>query len=199
MHEVDIMTRFVAVCGMPGSGKSVLSETARRLQWSIRTMGDVVRSEVERLGLDHSAEVTGRVATNLRESHGPTVIADRLAVQINEDLVDGRDVLVDGVRSQVELDRLTQIVGQRPLLIAVTADDSIRWQRLKQRGRPEDGSIESLQARDQREIGFGLAEVITLADVVWCNVDDDVETAQHDAESLLTSETFHFSGEEVQD
>ena len=46
------MTRFVAVCGMPGSGKSVLSETARRLQWSIRTMGDVVRSEVERLGLE---------------------------------------------------------------------------------------------------------------------------------------------------
>jgi len=162
-------------------------------------MGDVVRSEVERLGLDHSAEVTGRVATDLRESHGSTVIADRLAIQINEDLMAGRSVLVDGVRSPVELKRLAQIVGRRPLLIAVTADASIRWQRLKERGRPEDGSIESLQARDQREIGFGLAEVITLADIVWCNVDDDVENAQHDAESLLTSEIFNLTGEEVQD
>ena len=193
------MTRFVAVCGMPGSGKSIISDTARRLQWSIRSMGDVVRSEVERLGLDHSAEVTGRVATDLRESHGLTVIADRLAIQINEDLMAGRSVLVDGVRSPVELKRLTQIVGLRPLLIAVTADASIRWQRLKERGRPEDGSIESLQARDQREIGFGLAEVITLADIVWCNVDDDVENAQRDAESLLTSEIFNLTGEEVQD
>ena len=193
------MTQFVAVCGMPGSGKSIISDTARRLQWSIRSMGDVVRSEVERLGLDHSAEVTGRVATDLRESHGLTVIADRLAIQINEDLMAGRSVLVDGVRSPVELKRLTQIVGLRPLLIAVTADASIRWQRLKERGRPEDGSIESLQARDQREIGFGLAEVITLADIVWCNVDDDVENAQHDAESLLTSEIFNLTGEEVQD
>ena len=193
------MTQFVAVCGMPGSGKSIISDTARRLQWSIRSMGDVVRSEVERLGLDHSAEVTGRVATDLRESHGLTVIADRLAIQINEDLMAGRSVLVDGVRSPVELKRLTQIVGLRPLLIAVTADASIRWQRLKERGRPEDGSIESLQARDQREIGFGLAEVITLADIVWCNVDDDVENAQRDAESLLTSEIFNLTGEEVQD
>ncbi len=193
------MTRFVAVCGMPGSGKSIISDTARRLQWSIRSMGDVVRSEVERLGLDHSAEVTGRVATDLRESHGLTVIADRLAIQINEDLMAGRSVLVDGVRSPVELKRLAQIVGRRPLLIAVTADASIRWQRLKERGRPEDGSIESLQARDQREIGFGLAEVITLADIVWCNVDDDVENAQRDAESLLTSEIFNLTGEEVQD
>ena len=193
------MTRFVAVCGMPGSGKSIISDAARRLQWSIRSMGDVVRSEVERLGLDHSAEVTGRVATDLRESHGLTVIADRLAIQINEDLMAGRSVLVDGVRSPVELKRLTQIVGLRPLLIAVTADASIRWQRLKERGRPEDGSIESLQARDQREIGFGLAEVITLADIVWCNVDDDVENAQRDAESLLTSEIFNLTGEEVQD
>ncbi len=193
------MTRFVAVCGMPGSGKSIISDAARRLQWSIRSMGDVVRSEVERLGLDHSAEVTGRVATDLRESHGLTVIADRLAIQINEDLMAGRSVLVDGVRSPVELKRLAQIVGRRPLLIAVTADASIRWQRLKERGRPEDGSIESLQARDQREIGFGLAEVITLADIVWCNVDDDVENAQRDAESLLTSEIFNLTGEEVQD
>jgi len=111
----------------------------------------------------------------------------------------GRSVLVDGVRSPVELKRLAQIVGRRPLLIAVTADASIRWQRLKERGRPEDGSIESLQARDQREIGFGLAEVITLADIVWCNVDDDVENAQRDAESLLTSEIFNLTGEEVQD
>ena len=193
------MTRFVAVCGMPGSGKSIISDTAHRLQWSIRSMGDVVRSEVERLGLDHSAEVTGRVATDLRESHGLTVIADRLAIQINEDLMAGRSVLVDGVRSPVELKRLAQIVGRRPLLIAVTADASIRWQRLKERGRPEDGSIESLQARDQREIGFGLAEVITLADIVWCNVDDDVENAQRDAESLLTSEICNLTGEEVQD
>ena len=193
------MARFVAVCGMPGSGKSIISDTAHRLQWSIRSMGDVVRSEVERLGLDHSAEVTGRVATDLRESHGLTVIADRLAIQINEDLMAGRSVLVDGVRSPVELKRLAQIVGRRPLLIAVTADASIRWQRLKERGRPEDGSIESLQARDQREIGFGLAEVITLADIVWCNVDDDVENAQRDAESLLTSEIFNLTGEEVQD
>ena len=193
------MNRFVAVCGMPGSGKSIISETARRLQWSIRTMGDVVRSEVERLGLDHSPEVTGRVAVDLRESHGPTVIADRLAAQIKEDLIANHDVLVDGIRSPVELERLTQVVGHRPLLIGVTADDSIRWQRLKERGRPEDGSIESLQARDQREIGFGLGEVIASADILWCNVDDDVETAQHDAESLLTSEVFHLTGEVMQD
>ncbi|HJN55511.1 MAG TPA: AAA family ATPase [Candidatus Poseidoniales archaeon] len=193
------MTRFVAVCGMPGSGKSILSETARRLQWSIRTMGDVVRSEVERLGLDHSPEVTGRIAVGLRKSHGPTVIADRLASLINEDLMANRDVLVDGIRSPVEIERLTQVVGSRPLLIAVTADDSMRWQRLKERGRPEDGSIESLQARDQREIGFGLGEVIASADILWCNVDEDVETARHDAESLLISGAFHLMGEELQD
>ncbi len=184
------MTRFVAVCGMPGSGKSILSETARNLHWSIRTMGDVIRSEVERQGLDHSPEITGRVALELRDCYGPTVVADRLATHIKDDLSENQHVLVDGIRSPVEIARLGEIVGHRPFLIAVIADENTRWHRLKNRGRPEDGSVESLQARDERELGFGLGEVISSADMLWNNADGDIEKARHDAVSLLTSEVF---------
>jgi len=49
-------------------------------------------------------------------------------------------------------------------IIAVIIDDDIRIERLSNRRRPDDpNTLEDLRERDQREIAFGLNEVIDAA------------------------------------
>jgi dephospho-CoA kinase len=49
-------------------------------------------------------------------------------------------------------------------IVAVMVDDNIRYERLSKRARPDDPkTLEDLRERDQREISFGLNEVINSA------------------------------------
>jgi len=86
-------------------------------------MGDVIRAaECRRRGLD-PAEHHGRMAGTLREEEGDDAIATRTLPLIREAAADGeRDtVLVDGLRSTVELERFREAFGDDFTLVAVRA------------------------------------------------------------------------------
>jgi len=90
------------------------------------------------------------MAGTLREEEGDDAIATRTLPLIREAAADGeRDtVLVDGLRSTVELERFREAFGDDFTLVAVRAPFEIRAERLDDRGRDEsDSDLEALRER----------------------------------------------------
>jgi dephospho-CoA kinase len=164
----------IGTVGLPGSGKGEAAAVVREEGIPVVTMGDVIRQECRDRGLD-PAEAHGSVAVALREEHGPAAIADRSLPLIRDRLSedDTDTVLVDGLRSGVELDRFEEAFGDAFLLVSIEAPAELRRERIDDRGRDKDETEggEGLEARDERELGFGMGDAMDRADVVVENVD----------------------------
>jgi dephospho-CoA kinase len=162
----------IGIVGLPGSGKSEAATVAAEKGVPVVTMGDVIRVECRERGLDPATD-HGAVAKALREENGPGAIAER-ALPIIEDERAGHDtVMVDGIRSDVEVEAFRDAFGDEFVLVEVHAPFEVRAERLDLRGRDasaEEGG-ESLEARDERELGFGMGEAMEMADVTIDNTD----------------------------
>jgi dephospho-CoA kinase len=160
----------IGTVGLPGSGKGEAANVAREQGVPVVTMGDVIRQECRDRGLDPET-YHGRIAQALREENGPAAIAERSLPMIEAELEAHDTVLVDGLRSGVELDVFRERFGEDFFLVSIEAPFDVRRERLLERGRDklegEDG--ESLEARDERELGFGMSEAMERADVTIDN------------------------------
>ena len=159
--------QVIATVGLPGSGKSEAATVAREAGIPVVTMGDVVRQETKDRGLD-PAKDHGMVATALREEDGPAAIAKRSLPMIENRLEKTDVVLVDGIRSDVEVECFEDRFGESFTLISIEAPFDVRAERLDARGRDlsEADGGEGLSSRDDRERGFGMDEAMDRADVV---------------------------------
>jgi dephospho-CoA kinase len=157
--------RVIGTVGLPGSGKGEAAAVARERGIPVVTMGDVIRRECRARGLD-PADHHGEVAQALREEDGPLAIAER-SLPLIRDALEGSEtetVLVDGLRSGAEAERFEEAFGEDFLLVAVEAPFEVRKERLGVRAR-DNADAESLEIRDERELGFGMGEAIERADV----------------------------------
>jgi len=172
--------------GLPGSGKSEAAAVARELQIPVVTMGDVIRAECRERGLDPATE-HGTVAKALREEHGEDAIAQQSLPHIEDALVDHDTVVVDGIRSGVEVDRFEAAFGDAFTLVSIEAPFETRAERLELRGRDAGGDDggETLDERDQRELDFGMGEAIDRADVTVEN-DGTLEAFRESIRTILT-------------
>ena len=178
----------IGTVGLPGSGKSEAARVAEELDIPVVTMGDVIRQECRDRGLDPATH-HGEIAQALREENGPAAVAERSLPIIENALADSETVLVDGIRSDVEVAAFEDAFGDDFTLVSIEAPFEMRAERLELRGRDagaEDGG-ESLQERDRRELDFGMGEAMNQADVV---VENDGSLAEfHDrVRTLLTDE-----------
>jgi len=164
--------RVIGTVGLPGSGKGEAAAVAREAGIPVVTMGDVIREACRERGLD-PAQHHGAVATALREEEGPDAVARRCLPRIRAALDDGDGdagtagtVLVDGLRSTVEAERFREAFGDAFRLVAIEAPFDLRAERLADRGRDAtDADREALRERDERELDFGMGELIEAADV----------------------------------
>ncbi|WP_394740669.1 AAA family ATPase [Natronococcus roseus] len=162
----------IGTVGLPGSGKGEAATVAREEGIPVVTMGDVVRQETADRGLD-PAKDHGGVAQALREENGPAAIAERSLPMIDDRLEDHEAVLVDGLRSGVEVDTFEDRFGDAFTLVSIEAPFDVRAERIDARGRDagaNDGG-EPLEKRDERERGFGMDDAMDRADVVIENTD----------------------------
>jgi dephospho-CoA kinase len=159
----------IGIVGLPGSGKSEAAAVAREAGIPVVTMGDVIREACRERGLD-PAEHHGRVAHALREENGSGAIAERSLPLIERAREDSSTVLVDGIRSGVEVERFEEAFGETFTLVAIEAPFELRAERVDSRGRDAEGG-ESLRARDERERGFGMDAAIERADRRIANTD----------------------------
>jgi dephospho-CoA kinase len=157
--------KVIGTVGLPGSGKGEAAAVAREEGVPVVTMGDVIREECRRRGLD-PAEHHGEIARALREEDGPAAIAERSVPLIESALESADLVVVDGLRSGVELDCFEAAFGDEFVLASIEAPFQIRAERLLDRAR-DDSDVDraALEAREERELGFGMGEAIERADV----------------------------------
>ncbi len=157
----------VGLAGMPGSGKSVVVDTARELGYAVVVMGDVVRQETTKRGLELTPQNVGKVMLELRAEGGNYVIAQKCIPKIAEQT--SHKVLVDGLRSLYESDIFKENFVKFNL-IAVHASPEMRFSRLSNRHRSDDPTEwKAFKERDMRELGVGLGNVIAMAQQIIVN------------------------------
>jgi len=159
---------------MPGSGKSVVSRVADSLGMKVVRMGDVIRNEAQIRN-----EPPGKVAVELRQEYGEFVIAERCVETIKNSSTsesshkstDRRSqlFLVEGIRSPWEVQIFKRNFPNFKV-IAIHSSPKTRYIRLKKRMRSDDSAeITEAKKRDQRELKFGIGEVIASADYMVVN------------------------------
>jgi dephospho-CoA kinase len=167
-----MMTRVVAVCGMPGSGKGEFAALLEAAGIPVVSMGDMIRAEVRLRGLDEAPHVFGEVAADLRAKHGEDVLAVRLCDRVDELLDHHALVLIEGLRGTAEDAVFSARWAEDYRTVAIVADADLRFERIQHRGRSEDGDREAFETRNQRELGWGLDVVMAEADDVLSNQAD---------------------------
>ena len=167
--------RVIGTVGLAGSGKGEFATVAEEMGVPVITMGDVIRGECRDRGLD-PAEHHGRVAQDLRAENGPAAVAEASLPHIEAALKDDDAVLVDGIRSDDEVDAFEERFGDRFTLVSIETPFEVRERRLGERGRDNVGENgEGLAERDERELGFGLGAAMERADVTIENTGTLVE------------------------
>ncbi|MFW3146624.1 MAG: AAA family ATPase [Thermoplasmatota archaeon] len=171
---------------MPGSGKGEVSLIASQKGVPVFSMGDVVREFFSRNCPERDPIETGIYADMERKRHGKEIWAGRLI-----DTIDAQDdpsvtlVMIDGLRSRNEANLFRSHWGANFRIMAVHSSPEKRFRRLLERGRSDDPKDrKKFDERDQRELIWGLGEVIALADIVLVN-EEDLDTFHRSVEELL--------------
>jgi dephospho-CoA kinase len=178
----------VGIVGLPGSGKSEAAAVAETLGVPVVVMGDIIREACRERGLDPATD-HGQVARALRAENGPAAIAEASLPAIRTALADTGTVVVDGIRSDVEVACFEAAFGEAFTLVSIEAPFETRAERLDLRGRDagvEEGG-EALADRDERELKFGMGEAMDRADVTVENT-GSLDAFRERITELLTGE-----------
>ena len=172
--------KLLVVTGMPGSGKEEFVDVSKQMGFDVVRMGDVVRMEASRRGIPLDDRSVGRFAHSERETNGYDVWAERTVPFIKKEMT-----VIDGCRGEAELEVFKMVFGKNVTVVAIHAPPSVRYERLRARNRkdaPEDWK--QFSERDNRELGWGLGILISLADQMIVNEGTLEEFRMH-AEELL--------------
>ena len=173
--------KLIVVAGMPGAGKEEFLNVARDMDIPFLRMGDLVRELYPKRGDEDRDLTLGQFANIERERHGYNIWAKRALERMSGDIY-----LIDGCRS------MDEVMAYRSLsddvnIIAIHAPPRIRYDRLVKRQRDDaPRNVEEFDARDSREMGWGLANVIALSDHLIVN-DGSLEKFREEASAYLRS------------
>ncbi len=150
MHEQPSARFALVVVGMCGSGKSSVAAHLSRRGWPVVRFGDITMRELALRSLPVSETNERLVREELRAARGMDAYAQILLPIIRDHLSRGPLVL-DGLYSWSEYKYLFQHLGERLVVLAVTAPRAVRYARLA--ARPERRlSAEEALSRDIAEI-----------------------------------------------
>lgn len=199
--------KIIGFVGLPGSGKGEASRVARQQGLAVLVMGDVIRQEAARQGLEATDVNLGRVGCALREVEGPEAVARRILQKARAS--GEKTVVVDGLRSREEADYFASQAEEFHLVeICAPAEERLRW--LRARGRPDDpgsglcGADEldqdekiisscgepdgqaaaALEQRECREMGWGMCQAMEAASLKLRN-NGSLEEFRENARKLL--------------
>jgi len=200
--------KIIGFVGLPGSGKGEASLIARQQGLAVLVMGDVIRQEAARQGLEPTDQNLGRIGNALRAADGPDAVAKKIyeiALAAGKDLV-----VVDGLRSAEEADFFRAHADEFHLVeVCAPVEARLKW--LAARGRPDDPGKSSanecrqtdadariissckepdrqaaaaLEQRECREMGWGMSQAMKIADLKLRN-DGNLDDFRGDVKRLL--------------
>lgn len=127
------MNKLVAVVGMSGTGKSVITDYLESINWKKLYFGGITYKLMEEAGIERTADGKSEkeFREKLREEHGPECYAKFLEPDILEAIKNG-NVVLDGLYSWYEYKYLIEKFPQL-ILICVVTDKKLRYERVAQR------------------------------------------------------------------
>ncbi|MEM2240356.1 MAG: AAA family ATPase [Candidatus Bathyarchaeia archaeon] len=157
----------IGLAGYPGSGKTLLASEAVKRGIPVLNMGDVVREEALRRGLQPTRENMTLLMWRLRSEEGPLAVAKRILEKsrcFREHMI-----VVDGLRTIDEMSFFRENF-KKFILVVVDASKEERFKRLSKRGRSDDPKdIQDLEDRDRAEDALGLSELLKKGDKIILN------------------------------
>jgi len=140
----------VGIVGMPGSGKTILSQKFVDKGWNSVYFGSVTLNELDKRKLEYNQQNEKSVREELRSKYGIDAYAKILMPQI-ESLSKAAPLVLDGLYSWSEYKYLKSKLNDQLTIIAVVTNSELRYSRLKNRiKRPLD--LEEAVSRDYAEI-----------------------------------------------
>lgn len=145
------MNKLIAVVGMSGSGKSIVTDYLEKSGWTKLYFGGITYKLMNEAGIERTPDGKSEkeFREELRRKHGLEFYAKYFENDIREELKNN-NVVLDGLYSWQEYKHL---IGKFPnlKLICVIADKKIRYERVGTRpNRPFDK--EAIEYRDISEI-----------------------------------------------
>ena len=173
---------------MPGAGKSSVACFLKEKGFMVVTMGDVIREEAKRQGLEPTDVNLGKMMLKLRQDLGPgavgQIVLQKLARDDDNNNNNSSNVVVDGIRSVAEVEVLKKVGHVR--LLAIHASQDTRFKHLRKRGRADAPSdSDEFSGRDKRELSVGVSEAIALANEMISNNDLTLEQLKLQAYSIV--------------
>lgn len=156
---------LIVIAGMPGAGKEEFVSVAQMRGYHVVRMGDVVREFAAQTAAGVNDRGVGGFANEERQKHGYDIWAKRCV-----DRVESERTIIDGSRGIMELKVYQGRFGKDIRLVAIHSSPPTRYPRLVRRARqdaPKD--LAEFDARDERELSWGLGSLIALADVMIVN------------------------------
>ncbi len=140
---------ILGLAGLNGAGKGEVVRFLEARSFYAYSLSDVIRDELREKGVDETRERMIEAGNAIRTAHGPGGLAHALADRLLPD----RNYVVDSIRHPAEVEVLrSQTTSFR--LIWVSAEESVRLERLRSRGRGGDpGTLEELRRLEGRELG----------------------------------------------
>jgi len=172
--------KILVTTGMPGSGKEEFLRCCQARGAMVVRMGDIVRAKAKEFGLDSSDSSIGTLANEERKRFGMDIWAKRTVPYVGGDLV-----VIDGTRGPDEIKAFKHAFGENLIVVAIHSSPKTRFERLKNRGRPDQPASHSeFDARERRELDWGLGEAIAVSDYMIVN-ESTLEDLKKEVDKLL--------------
>ncbi|MEE9606730.1 MAG: deaminase [Myxococcota bacterium] len=139
---------ILGVSGLNGAGKGEVVRYLEARSFYALSLSDVIRDELRERGLEESREQMIEAGNAIRTAEGPGALARRLVSKLEAD----RNYVIDSIRHPAEVEVLRGR-SDRFRLIWVEADESLRLERLRARGRGGDpATLDELRRLEGREL-----------------------------------------------
>lgn len=163
--------RYIALLGLPGSGKDVAADIiSKELGFYQVRMSEVLSSYLSELGVAPTRESLREHGIRLRKEKGPQIIAELTYQRIMREKAPG--FVINGVRNIEEVDFFREKFGDDFISIAIYSPRKLRYLRLVHRNRTgfDRKDYSSFLRDDRTEVElFGLGNAMALADELVVN------------------------------
>lgn len=156
------MTQIIGLVGEKGSGKDtfaqILTEIIKNKKIAHIRFSDLLKQTLRLWDLPITRSNLQKIAQILEDEFGPGSVAHGIEIQIQK--TDADIILLDGIRWNPDVELLKKF--PESLLIYITADPKLRFERLKQRGEKDGESnmdFEQFQREEQAKNELLIPEI----------------------------------------
>ena len=139
----------IGITGLNGAGKGTVVEHLVKDKGFLHySASDLIVEEIERRGGSVDREAMIRTGNSLREKYGPGYLAEEL---LRRAAKKGGRAIIESIRTVGEVDSLRKM-SEDFVLLAVEAEQGIRFERIRKRGSAKDKvGFEEFVDQERRE------------------------------------------------